>query len=322
MLPALHLVFGRSRPKPGSARRLRGLGARAVFAAAGLTLAGATPAYAVPLSATLYPTTQAAPKRAAAAPRTAPPPAQPHATRPNAAVLTVSRTAPGQAGYVHYFVITGPDGEPETQVGVELPGDRIAWSFPEVGVSVSPFILAGQITANGKSYEVEHLYGIRPFANQEAMARLRRDLEARVGSWLDYKTPYCDEEQPSNRLCLSCLGFVLRVLYPGVTGTMPALPADFKSTRKDVYTTEDLLMYLAGVRIDAARQARLKRIDALKVPEAMREELVRIATEVVVDSAATAVARSAAPRPALAKPRSTGRPMALSPKRAVSRSGS
>jgi hypothetical protein len=232
----------------------------------------------------------------------------------------VSRTAPGQAGYVHYFVITGPDGEAETQVGLELPGDRIAWSFPEIGVSVSPFIAAGQITANGKSYEVEHLYGIRPFPNEDAMVRLRRDLDTRVRAWLDDKTPYCDEEHPSNRLCLSCLGFVLRVLYPGVTGMLPALPADFRSARKNMYTTEDFLMYLAGVRVDGARQARLKRIESIKVPEAMREELVRIATEVVTDS--TAVARTGAPRPALAKPRSTGRPMALSPKRTLSRSGS
>ncbi|HYH42491.1 MAG TPA: hypothetical protein VD867_10935, partial [Burkholderiales bacterium] len=249
-------------------------------------------------------------------------PAQPPISRMNTAVTTVSHTGPRQAGYVHYFVITGPDGEAETQIGVELPGDRIAWSFPETGVSIAPFITAGQVTANGKSYDVEHLYGIRPFQSGDAMARLRRDLDARVATWLDAKTPFCDEEHPSSRLCLSCLGFVLRVVYPGVVGGVPALPADFRSVRKDLYTTEDLLMYLAGVRIDVPRQARLKRIDAIKGPESMREELVRIATEVVVDGANTWVAQSGVPRPALAKPRSTGRSMAASSKRGVARRGS
>ena len=297
-----------------------GRGIRVALAAAGFAFASAALAYPLAFTASVSAAAESPAKRSPAARNAAP--AQQAVSRMSAPVTTVSRTGPRQAGYVHYFVITGPDGEPETQVGLELPGDRIAWSFPEAGVSIAPFIVAGQVTANGKSYEVEHLYGIRPFPNEDAMVRLRRDLEARVATWLDNKTPYCDEEHPSNRLCLSCLGFVLRVLYPGVSGGLPALPSDFKSVRKTMYTTEDLLMYLAGVRVDISRQARLKRIESLKAPESMREELVRIATEVIVDTPATAVAQSAAPRPALAKPRSTGRPMAVSPKRGVPRSGS
>src|SRR2546421_12830544 len=58
-------------------------------------------------------------------------------SRANSPIVTVSSTAPDQAGYIHYFVITGPDGEPESQIGIELPGDRIAWSFPELGVVIS-----------------------------------------------------------------------------------------------------------------------------------------------------------------------------------------
>jgi hypothetical protein len=240
-------------------------------------------------------------------------------SRATAPVVTVSRTAPGQTGYVHYFIITGPDGEPETQVGFELPGDRIAWSFPEMGVSVSPFVASGQIVANGKPYEIEHLYGLRPFPDEQSMAVLRRELDHRIAWWLDQKTPYCDEEKPSNRLCLSCLGFVLRVLYPGASPAVPAMPADFKTTRKNIYTTEDLLMYLAGVRPDVSRQARLKRISTLKVPDTLREELVRLASEGAADATA---AKPETPRPALAKPKATGRSVAQTPRRAVTRHGS
>ena len=235
-------------------------------------------------------------------------------------LTTVSRSAPGQSGYVHYFVITGPEGEPETQVGIELPGDRIAWSFPELGVSLLPFISAGQITANGKSYNVEHLYGIRPFPDKESMAKLRRELDRRVGRLLENKTPYCDEATPSTELCVSCLGFVLRVLYPGSAPAQFAFPADFKGVRSDVYTTEDLLMYLAGVSIDRARAARLKRVESLKVPLSMREELVRIATEVVPE--ATTTATREAPRHTWAKQRLAARAVVPAPRRAVSRTGS
>src|SRR5688572_30075416 len=93
-------------------------------------------AYPGPVSGTLVIASQSGPKRSAVAQKSALPAA---ALRTVAPVVTAPRTAPGQSGYIHYFVITGPDGEPETQVGIELPGDRIAWSFPEMGVSISPF---------------------------------------------------------------------------------------------------------------------------------------------------------------------------------------
>lgn len=207
-------------------------------------------------------------------------------------LLTVQGTAPGQAGFVHYFVITDSDGERESQIGIELPGDRIAWSFPGIGASVSPFIKAGTISVDGKSFEVEHLYGIRPFRTEEAMRVLRRDVAERVRVWVDEKTPYCDELTPSHAQCLSCLGFVMRVLWPGTTRNFAAPPADFKTARRDMYTTEDLLLYLTGVPIDAPRTARLRRIEALNVPEDMREELVRVAS---VEHEGVPVARQRTP---------------------------
>ena len=268
-------------------------------------------AYPGPATGNLVVASHSPPKRSAVAQKPALPAA---ALRMAAPVVTAPGTAQGQAGYIHYFVITGPDGEPETQVGIELPGDRIAWSFPEMGVGISPFVASGQVIANGKPYDVAHLYGVRPFPDEDSMAALRRDLDTRVSWWLEQKTPYCDEERPSNRLCLSCLGFVVRVLFPGASPALPAMPADFRSARKNMYTTEDLLLYLAGVRLDLARPARLQRIDSINVPQKMREELVRIVTDV-----SPQVVEADVPRPAVAKPRSTGRSMVQSPKRAPRR---
>jgi hypothetical protein len=225
--------------------------------------------------------------------------------RANSPVVTVSSTAPGQAGYIHYFVITGPDAEPESQIGIELPDDRIAWSFPELGVVISPFIASGVLTAQGKSYEVQHLYGIRPFPDEESMRNLQQELAVRIAPWLADRVPYCDEERPPNQVCVSCLGFVLRVMYPSPTATLaalPTLPADFRSARKNIYTTEDLLLYLTGAPVDAPRQARLARIELLAVPDALREQLIRIVNE--TEEVPAAVASGApAVKPTTVKPR-------------------
>lgn len=233
--------------------------------------------------------------------------------------LVVSGTAPHQAGYVHYFIITGPDGEPESHVGIELPGNRIAWSFPEVGVTIVPFMKSGVLHAGGKPYEVEYLYGLRPPGDEESLRTLQRSVAERVAWWVEEKIPFCDEARPYNRLCVSCLGFVLRVLYPSASPGLPALPADFRSARKNVYTTEDLLLYLAGVRIDVPRETRAKYIAALDVPPDLREELARLAVE---SPEASATAVNEAPRPAVAKPRATGRSLVNSPRRLATKRGS
>ena len=154
------------------------------------------------------------------------------ASRDTAPVVTVSSTGAGQAGYIHYFVITGPDGERESHVGIELPGDQIVHAFPEMGVVATPFAKRGTLTtAKGSIYEVEHLYGIRPYPDDKAMRGFQQQLAARVKPWLDENTPYCDEQSNTPRMCVSCLGFALRVLYPGAGQLLPALPADFKAAR-------------------------------------------------------------------------------------------
>src|SRR4051812_31797011 len=63
----------------------------------------------------------------------------PRAPRPDAAaasrplradvpVVVAQGSGADQAGYIHYFVITGPDGQPINHVGIELPGERIVSS--------------------------------------------------------------------------------------------------------------------------------------------------------------------------------------------------
>ena len=206
------------------------------------------------------------------------------APRGDVPVVAVQSTAPGQAGYVHYFVVTGPDGVAINHVAIELPGDLIAHSFPDDGVSIAPFIKQGAMTTSaGTVYQVEHLYGLKPFAD-DGMRALQRDLDARVQPWVEARTPYCDELTPSAEQCVSCLSFAMSVLYPN------GLPRDFKGAQKGLYTTDDLLLYLAGVPPDATREARARRIAALGVPDALREELARISAEVEVARAADAAA--------------------------------
>jgi hypothetical protein len=231
--------------------------------------------------------------------------AQTMALRSPAEVAVVTSLA-GEAGYVHYFVITGPDGEPETQVGIELEDGRIAWSFPEAGVFVAPFMAAGSVSIGNSRYEVEHLYGLRPFRDPASMRALGRELTARIAPYLDDQTPYCDESGNTDRFCLSCLGFVLRVLYPGDTRAFPALPSDFRAARKTLYSTEDLLLYLTGIPVEGPRAARVRRIEALVVPDPLREELTRISAG--LDQIAPPVA-AAKPRRATARPRAAAQPV-------------
>jgi hypothetical protein len=237
------------------------------------------------------------------------------ALRSPAEVVVVNGPA-GQAGYVHYFVITGPDGEPETQVGIELEDGRIAWSFPEAGVFVAPFLAAGSFTIGNSRYDIEHLYGLRPFRNDASMRAFGRELESRIAPYIEDQTPYCDETGNAERFCLSCLGFVLRVLYPGNTGGFPALPADFRAARKTVYSTEDLLLYLTGIPVDAPRATRVRRIEALAVPEPLREELTRISTG--IEQITPTFASSKPKRATSAKARAAA-PPADAPRRAAGR---
>jgi hypothetical protein len=232
--------------------------------------------------------------------------------RTNAPVITTQTTAPGQAGYVHYFLITAPDGGTETQVGIELADQRIAWSVPELGVVVSPFIKSGPHAVNGKIYEVQHLYGIRPFPDDESMLALQKELPYRVIPWVEDQTPYCYVKPPDGEMCLSCLGFVVRVLFPGPTPEYPKLPNDFRRMGSDIYyTTEDLLLYLAGLHGVPTLADRLQRIDNLAIPESLREELIALAGLMNTNNVGTgapgaSTANAPAPRSVAGKSRLRG----------------
>ena len=198
----------------------------------------------------------------------------PSAARADAPLETVAGPGPGQTGYVHFFLLETPDGEGEIQVGVELADGRIAWSFPEVGVSVVPFVRAGAIEVGGRAYGVEHLYGLRPFADPESMTALRSTLGDRVSLLVDGRIPYCNPFLRSETLCLSCLGFVLETLFPGRTPGRPAMPVDFPRTKSRLYyTTDDLLLYLTGFHEIGTAEARARRIEALTLPPYLAEEL-------------------------------------------------
>ncbi|MBM3356123.1 MAG: hypothetical protein FJY54_00130 [Betaproteobacteria bacterium] len=189
-------------------------------------------------------------------------------------VAAVTATGAGQAGYVHFFVIRGPDGVSEVQVGIELPDQRIAWSFPELGAVVSPFIETGVLPAGGKQYEIWHLYGIRPFPDDAAMTALAGALVERIRPWVEARTPYCLVDGARGN-CMSCLGFVLRALFPPNRGSnYPGLPRDFwRAGTASKYTTHDLLLYLTGMLDLPNREARLQRISRLALPEDLREDL-------------------------------------------------
>src|SRR5678815_681128 len=79
-----------------------------------------------------------------------------NSSRPTHTTPVASSAAPGQAGYVHYFLIEHADESLEYQVGIELGDQRIAWSFPDAGVVVSPFVQSGQIEVKGKHYKIKH----------------------------------------------------------------------------------------------------------------------------------------------------------------------
>ena len=202
-------------------------------------------------------------------------------TRAKAPLIVVTNVGPGQSGYVHYFLLKFPDGDEETAVGIELPDQRIAWSFPDLGVVVSPFIGTGVVQAGGKQYEVRHLYGLRPFPDDASMRRLQAQLLTRVLLWVEDATPYCNlQGGTSDQFCMSCLGFALRVIFPGPTPEYPVVPRDFPRTSRDVYyTTEDLLLYLVGLHSVRGKAAQLRRIKALALPASLREDAIRIVNE-------------------------------------------
>ena len=205
--------------------------------------------------------------------------------RATSPVVTVAGTAPGQAGYVHFFIVRAAGDEWETQVGIETPDQRIAWSFFELGVVVSPFMESGHVPANRQLIEVQYLYGVRPFPDEAAMRVLRAELEARVLPYAETQTPYCIVRGPSDAQCLSCLSFLMRVVFPGAT-------PDQERAQKSIYNTDDLLLYLAGLHGLRDREARLKRVDELALPADVREDVLRLVNTTDIPGADRSMART------------------------------
>lgn len=221
----------------------------------------------------------------------------------------VTAPGPNQAGYVHYWLITAPDGEQETQVGIELPDQRIAWSFPGLGVHVTPFVDEGEIDAGGRVFQVQHLYGLRPFANDTMMRTLRSSLMRRVTPLVKQQVPYCELNGVAPGLCMSCMGFVSQVLFPGRTPEYANFPRNFTRIDGEYYhTTEDLLLYLTGLHALTSEAARKRRLEAIGGPPALQEELIRLTAKLAEPPVAVAAAkapakrRTAAPKSAIKRP--------------------
>ena len=189
-------------------------------------------------------------------------------------VTAVTSSGRGQAGYVHYFLITHQDASLEYHVGIELEDQRVAWSFPNAGVMVSEFIKNGTVNANGKDFKIEHLHGVRPFADDAQMRALQKALPQRVAQWVDNETPYCFYRIRGEPFCLSCGDFAVRILYPGAHPLVPALPQDFLHASGAAPTTNDLLLYLVGVNNLPGKPAQLARLAALDLPANMRDDII------------------------------------------------
>ena len=236
-------------------------------------------------------------------PTTVQSPARTENSAPSAKIRAVTSAGSGQAGYVHYFLITHPDGDLEYQVGVELEDQRIAWSFPTVGVMVSDFVKRGTINVQGKPFQIEHLHGISPFSVETEMRALQKALPQRVAQWVDSDTPYCLLRQPGQQFCLSCGDFVVRILYPGNHPLVPALPHDFLRMTGGAYTTDDLLLYLVGLHNLPDKRSMLDKLATLDLPAVMREDIVSMIEGIEPNTPSTAVAVSPPPAaPAAQKP--------------------
>lgn len=230
--------------------------------------------------------------------RPRPRPETPRATvEAGRALHVVAGPGPEQAGYIHYWVITAPDGEEEIQVGVELADRRIAWSFPGLGVQVRSFLANGEVNAHGKIFRVQHLYGLRPFNTDAALRTLRNALEFRVAYWVDNDTPYCLLNGETREICMSCMGFAMQILFPGKTPAYPEVPRDFTRIGGELYyTTEDLLFYLTGLNRLPTEAARRERITMIGGPGVLKDELLRLSAMAGEDaSSATALAESTKP---------------------------
>lgn len=222
----------------------------------------------------------------------------------------------GQAGYVHYWLITAPDGEEEIQVGIELPDQRIAWSFPGQGATIQSFIADGEKESAGRLFRVRHLYGLRPFASDAAMRTLRSNLMRRVNPLVRRQVPYCELNGVTAELCMSCMGFVSQILFPGKTPEYANFPANFpRVAHEEYFSTEGLLLYLSGVHLARTEAARDQRIAAIGGPPELTQELKRLAAQ-MTSPARLASAEEKTTKSKPSKPRTRVAPKAA-PRRTV-----
>ena len=212
--------------------------------------------------------------------------------------------APGQAGYVHFFLLRDSNDETETQIGIELEDQSIAWSFPHLGVVTTAFIKSGTLYAGGRQYEVEHLYGVRPFPDERSMRTLRAELAGRIAPYIDDQVSYCYLREPGASLCLSCLDFVARILFPGHFPLSPAVPRDFERTAGTAHTTDDLLLYLLGLQGLPTHAARMRRMERLALPDALREDVAQLVAALASDSAGVSADAGRGPNATPRGPRS------------------
>ncbi len=206
-------------------------------------------------------------------------------------IRAVTDVADGQAGYVHYFLITHPDGTPEDQVGIELEDQRVAWSFPGAGVIVSEFVKNGILNIAGKTFFIEHLHGIRPFRTAGEMQTLRNDLSRRVAYWVDEETPYCIFRQPGERICLNCGDFVASILFPAANSLMMGLPEELTRNSGNMATADDLLMYMLGLHTLPDTKSRLQQLATMDLPYSLRQDV----TEMLQSDHPTLAAATGAP---------------------------
>jgi hypothetical protein len=173
-----------------------------------------------------------------------------------------------------------------------------------------PFITAGEVDAGGRMFRVQHLYGLRPFADERAMRVLRENLRQRVAFWVDDETAYCFSGTREREICLSCMGFVMQLLFPGKTLAHPAIPRDFPRIGGDLhYTTEDLLLYMTRLHELPNGQVRSQRIAVMGGPPSLQEELTRLSAQlgddrkpVVADTGRPPQKRRISTRPPAPKP--------------------
>lgn len=221
-------------------------------------------------------------------------PASQPVSRANSPAVVAIAASDGEAGYVHFFLLQDAEGWTETQVGIQLEGERIAWSFPDLGVVVTPFLKSGSVEVHGKRYAWEHLYGLRPFPDERSMRALQSDLPWRVAPYVENGTPYCYLRERGDPFCLSCLDLVARLLFPGHFPEQPALPRDFQRTTHAVaHTTDDLLLYLLGLQALPNRAARLRRIERLALPDTLRADAISLVDSIPDPSRRVAESRGA-----------------------------